>query len=334
MQATATFDPDDCVVCALVVLCPCKRQYKTPRPLGNSKGRSAFGSTKVTYDDYLDLVVQTISRNLESDSHCLTAAALGGLLRQACPGANWKNFGKRNLSELLGDLEHRGRLKLTKTDKDALAVTLCNVMPLQAVATIGKFDPLRKSIWDAFVLVAPEGRRFMHRRTGTVRVALDGVPEPADDWVEICPIGTDIQQEWARAFIAEGHGSGADAAAQTLSDGNWHPQLFVQQLKHSDENIARLWNRFRSAKVSLLVKDWLVHHALPSELAFQTNTQSSGGQGLTAEGSGGRTTVESETENVRRAILLALSTLPLEKLLEIPIPAGVMLSALSNARLR
>ncbi len=286
----------------------------------------------MTYEDYLDLVVQTIAKNLKSDSHCLTAAALGGLLRQACPEENWKTFGKRTLSELLADLEHQGRLSLTKTDKEALAVVLGDAASLPAVASIEQFNPLRKSVWDAFVLVAPEGRRFMHRRNGAVRLALDIAPAPADDWVEIFPIGVDAQREWAQAFIAEGHGSGVDAAAQTCSDGSWHPQRFVQLLKHSDENIAHLWNRFRSAKVSSIVKDWLAQHALPSELAFQSRAPSVGAMSSNVEI--GNAIPANESEDVRRAILTALSKLPLEKLLEIPIPAGLMLSALSNAKLR
>lgn len=332
MQATTTLDLDDCAACVLVIRAPAKSSTRITCPLGIPKGLSAFGRSKMTYEEYLDLVVQTIAKNLKSDSNCLTAAALGGLLRQACPEENWKTFGKRTFSELLADLELQGRLSLIKTDKDALAVVLRNPVSLPAVATVEKFNPLRKSIWDAFVLVAPEGRRFMHRRTGTVRVALDIAPAPADDWVEIIPIGIDTQREWAQAFIAEGHGNATDAAAQTLLDENWHPQMFVQLLKRSDQNVARLWNRFRSAKVSSLVKEWLVQHVLPSELAFQSSVQATGAKSPSIEI--GDAIPANESEEVRRAILTALSALPLEKLLEIPIPAGVMLSALSTAKLR
>ncbi len=286
----------------------------------------------MTYEDYLDLVVQTAAKNLKSDCHYLTAAALGMVLRQASPEENWKTFGKRTLSDLLVDLEGQGRLSLTKTDKGALAIVLSGAAPLPTVASIERFNPLRKSVWDAFVLVAPQGRRFMHRRNGTVRVGLDIAPAPADDWVEIFPIGADAQRQWARAFVEEHHGSGASAAAQTLSDENWHPQVFVQALKRLDENVAHLWNRFRSAKVSSQVKDWLVQHALPHELAFQSSIQTTGTKKSSVEI--GDAIPTSEPEEIRRAILTALSALPLEKLLEIPIPAGVMLSALSTAKLR
>ncbi len=288
----------------------------------------------MNYEEYLDLVVQTIAKNSKSDSQPLTAAALGGLLRQACPDENWKAFGKRSLSELLSDLERQGKVSLTKTDKDALAVVLCDASA--ASTAIEKFNPLRKSIWDAFVLVSPEGKRFMHRREGTVRVALDIAPTPADDWAEISPISTEAQRTWAQEFIAQGHGTIVEGAAQISADGNWHPQAFIRSLKQSDENLARLWNRFRSAKVSAVVQDWLTQNILPSELAFQSDSRTlhqvvgvnrsniDVGHGIPAH----------ESEDVRQAILIALSTLPLEKLLEIPIPAGVMLSALSSAKLR
>ena len=287
----------------------------------------------MNYDEYLDLVVQTIAKNTKTNSQPLTAAALGGLLRQACPEQNWKAFGKRSLSELLNDLVRQGKISLVNTDKEALAVVVNDGAP-QSVIAIEKFNPLRKSIWDAFMLVSPKGRRFMHRRDGTVRVALDIAPSPADDWLEILPIGIDRQREWARDFISEGHSDHIEAS-KSISDGNWQPQMFVRLLKETDESLAHLWNRYRSAKVSTIVQDWLTHNVLPPELAFQSSPPTRPPAAVNSLGGEIRVASQSsESEDVRRAILAALASLPLEKLLEISIPAGVMLTALSAAKLR
>jgi hypothetical protein len=286
----------------------------------------------MTYEEYLDLVVQIVAKNTKPESRWITAAALGTLLRQASPEANWKTFGKRTLSEFLADPRFAGRLSLTKTEKDALAVVLDEVPPLSISHVIETFNPLRKSIWEAFVLVTPEGRRFMHRRSGIVRVGLEIAPAPADDWAEILPLGIEKQLAWANEFVAEGHGDAVRAAEQTLGADHWHPHTFAQALRQADENLARQWNRFRSSKVSSVVKDWLAQHAIPSEFAFQSSSRVTDVKGPSIEV--GESVRTGETETVRRAILMALSSLPLEKLLEIPIPAGVMLSALSTAKMR
>lgn len=285
----------------------------------------------MAYQDYLNLVVQTVEKNIKPDSGYITTAALGGLLLKVSPEKNWKTFGKSTLSELLADLEREGKLKRIKTEKDALAVSLGDGVPVPSAAIIEKFNPLRKPIWDAFILLDPDGKRFMHRQSGGVRMALDVAPTPADDWIEIPRISVEVQKEWASEFLSERPEDEASPALLTLDD-NWHPQEFVKNLKRSDETTARLWNQFRSAKVSAIVRDWLARNSLSHELAFQSDAGPS-----RVRATKGRVNEIPQMrcpEDVRQVILAALSNLPLEKLLEIPIPAGVMLSALSDAKLR
>ena len=285
----------------------------------------------MTYKEYLDFVVQVIAKNAKPDEP-LTAAALGGFLRQASPTTSWKDFNKKTLSELLADLARQGRISLTKTDKDALAIILQDAI-LTPSASIEKFNPLRKSIWDAFVLGAPEGKRFMHRRDGTVRVGLDVAPTPADDWVEISPLAVSLQLEWAQSFLAGRQDNVPEAALQMVGSNDWQPQKFAKLLNQIDADLARLWNRFRSAKVSIAVQDWLTQHILSPDLAFQP-TVSPPQQIAPVSPQLVKAVSANDSDNVRQAILAAISTLPLEKLLEIPIPAGAMLSALSNTKMR
>jgi len=287
---------------------------------------------KMTYKEYLDFVVQVVAKNAKPEGQPLTAAALGGLLRQASPAVIWKDFNKKTLSELLADLARQGRISLTKTDKDALAIILQDAIPTPT-ASIEKFNPLRKSIWDAFVLATPAGKRFMHRRDGTVRVGLDVAPTPADDWIEILPIAVSLQRGWAEAFIAEGQDDMPEAAVQMVGGNDWHPQKFAKLLNQIDADLARLWNRFRSAKVSVVVQDWLTQHILSPDLAFQP-TVLAPQQIAFVSPQLVKVVSADESDNVRQVILAAISTLPLEKLLEIPIPAGAMLSALSNTKMR
>jgi hypothetical protein len=287
----------------------------------------------MTFEQYLDLLVQTVTKNMNPQSRSVTAAALGSLIRQASPDVTWKTFGKRTLGELLADPRIQPYLKTVETAKGALAVSPVGGTPAGEAPAIEVFNPLRKSVWDAFVLVSPSGRRFMQRFNGTIRAGLDIAPAPADDWVEIIPITTDEQRDWARDFINSADGQNVAGAQQALDVDGWHPFAFFQALRDQDENVARQWNRFRSAKVSTRVQEWLTQHSLPLERGFQGTArprQEEAAPPLPL----GQPASSPSGENLREAILLALSSLPLEKLLEIPIPAGVMLSALSKAKTR
>ncbi len=286
----------------------------------------------MTFEEYLDIVVQTVEKNAHPGNRTVTAAALGNLLRQAVPEENWKAFGKRTLHELLADPKLEGRLSIVSTDKGALAVSLLAATSPSDAPAIETFNPLRKSIWEAFVLAAPAGRRFMNRRSGAIRVALDLAPTPADEWVEIRPIEMEAQREWARAFIQGAEGQRFPDAEQTLEAESWHPHPFFQALRVADEAAARQWNKFRSAKVSSVVKDWLTQHALRLEFGFQV-ARVEREEGV--EATQPQDLLPSfDPEETRRAILLAVASLPLEKLLEIPIPASLLLSALSKAKAR
>lgn len=287
----------------------------------------------MTFEQYLDLLVQTVTKNMNPESRSITAAALGNLLRQASPDVTWKTFGRRTLSEFLTDTRVQPYLKSFETAKGALAVSPEVGVPVGDVPAIEVFNPLRKSVWDAFVLPSPGGRRFMHRFNGAIRAGLEIAPAPADDWVEIVPISTDEQREWARNFIASADGQNAAGAEHALDADGWHPYAFFQALRDQDQNIARLWNRFRSAKVSTRVQEWLTQHSLPVDRGFQGATRPRQQEVEESLGISQSTSVLGG-EALREAILLAISTLPLEKLLEIPIPAGVMLSALSQAKTR
>ncbi|QNP49387.1 hypothetical protein [Diaphorobacter aerolatus] len=285
----------------------------------------------MTYQDYVESVLQTVAKNLNPAKNYITTAALGGLLLRDFPGVSWKTFGKRTLSAFIEDLERVGKLTLIKTDKDALAVTLGDATYPPAMTAVEKPSSLRRAIWDAFVLLSPSGKRFMHRKDGTVRVALEVAPVPAEDWIEISPIDLDSQKKWASDFLAQNPTDGKDFSDLSVNE-NWQPQTFIQQLRQADEASARAWNKLRTVKVTSVVQNWMTQNSLPHDLVFQTDTKSSDIKSVTEyaiENPGPR-----NQDDLRKVILTALSLLPIEKLVEIPIPAGVMLTALSNAKLR
>lgn len=285
--------------------------------------------TDMTYEEYLDVVVRLTSQSVSPDTGMVTAAALGVLLRRAHPDEHWRSFGKRSLSELLRDLERQGRLRLVETNKGALAVAHGGLEPAPAPSTVvERFNPLRKSVWEAFVMATPRGRRFMDRESGAIRLALDVAPTPADDWIEIAPVGTERQRAWATEFLRSPENQGVSHLERRVHDADWLPTAFGRAIREADPVAGQKWNIFRSAKVSALVKEWLATNALPTDLAFQPSRSS---EVSTERPTPARSVVDQVTDT-RAVILAALATLPTEKLLEIPIPAGTILAALSNAK--
>lgn len=269
----------------------------------------------MNYTEFLDLAVQIISKNLNPQNKMITGALLGELLRQAAPDVSWKKFGKRSLFAVLEDLKSDGRIEFSNTDKGALAV-LPTAQAVRANAPqVETYNPLRKAMWEAFVLLAPVGRRFIHQATGTIRAGLELAPAPADEWKEISPIGADNQKQWASEFLSQQDSARFANSRQLLATSLWNAPAFARSLKDENESAFKDWNRYRSSLVSSEVQRWLLDNNLPVEWAFQQhNSQlnvSAGDPGDTAPD------IFLSQDNMRRVILAALAELPLEKLLKI-----------------
>lgn len=280
------------------------------------------------YSDYLDLAVQLIATN-EKPGAPFPAAALGGLLRQAAPDVRFKDFGKRALSEVLEDLRARGNITITTTDKGALALERVFNADAETTKPADSFNPLRKVMWEAFTFTGPLGRRFLHRLTGSIRAGLNAPPAPADEWVEITPISAETQRTWAVDFVQELPLEIQTEMRPVIGRESWSGFEFMSALREQDPQAARKWNNFRSARVAKTVLEWLNTNALPPSWAFQQ--QAAPGASIPAQP---LTMPPSGEQETREILLAALAQLPLGKLLEIPIPAGLILNVLSSRNAR
>lgn len=278
------------------------------------------------YARYLDLAVQLIQTHKRPDAP-LTAAALGGLLLKAEPEVGFKTFGKRTLRELLDDLEAKGRVSLSLTEKGALAVEAVGAAPM-VVKQAETYNPLHRAMWEAFTFTAPQGKRFINRTTGLIRAGLAIAPNPADEWVEITPLGAELQRQWAGEFLSEQNPEIAQSLDVSLQDDGWTPHAFVSELRARDMGVARSWNAFRSRRVSAHVQNWLREHALPPAWAFQQQSPSAS---VASSIIPAATATVGDAET-RQIIMAALAQMPLAQLLEIPIPVGLVLSAVNSLK--
>ena len=284
--------------------------------------------------DYFDEVVRIVCSNLQSGDNWVTAAALGTHLRKAHPNADWKTFGFKSLSNLLNAPELQPRLRVVATNKGAIAVQPTQLCAAPAAPHVETYNPLRKAIWEIFTLPSPPGKRFFNRLNGSVRSGLDAAPSPADEWVEVDKIGLIEQRRWAECFVGEQmiDSPFATDASALVASPSWHPHHFGHELESLDEGLMRQWNRYRSSRVSAFVKKWLSDQNLPIEWAFQTRAVHTDLQVI--ETNAAPIEQQHSPEETKRLILAALSLMPLDQLLDIPIPPRLMLSALSSAKAR
>ena len=281
----------------------------------------------MNYDEYCDTAAQLARQLLRPGEDIVTAAVFGSQLRRQSPEENWSTFGKRTLLQFLEDLEQRHQVVITRTEKDALALRPVVLTSPTPAASPPIFNPLRKAVWDAFVFMAPGGRRFLHRETSIVRTGLVESPAPVDEWVEIHPIASSAQLAWANEFVSSNKDAVDDLTA-LLEPGNWALHEFFRALRMKDEKLARRWNLFRSAKVSEFVRQWSMKHQLPPDCVFQPRHKSPAAVSALACESADANNRSPRRDVTREAIIAALSSYPTETL------ASLLLTAIESGKAR
>lgn len=293
----------------------------------------------MNYSQYLDRVVQLIRLNHKS-GQSLTAAVLGSFISSAITEATFKDFGKRHLREVLADLAAANRIVITATEKGALAVQPLadgeQPSTVESSSASSRTIPLRKPVWEAFVFPVPAGKRYGHRHSALIRTGLVESPSPAVDWVEISQINNDVQYTWALDFVAAEVNEYVEDVEAALRAPLWNPIVFAQVLRGLDPSLAKRWNSYRSKMASEHVRSWLAEVGLPESWAFEPlvrpavakkEAEVSSSAGSTVPAASGLSNADADA---RQVILAALAQLPLSKLLELPIPAGVLLNAIAS----
>jgi hypothetical protein len=277
-------------------------------------------------EEYVDFGFQVLKSNIDPASGFLTAARFGVLLRRANDETTWKSLGLNSLSSFLKILEGRGLVSVGPNEKKALSVWIkTDGLPPHPPAQPTKaYNPLRKSVWSAFVLDGPVGKRFLHRTTGAVRLGVDTSPSPVDEWVEIVPVSQDDQRKWAREYIRSKKLE-SKPITDALEAPGWYVRL-TAALAAVDANAARHWNRCRSLKISHTVEEWCAKNSIQNALVFQSDLKDSQAKFPAAKA----LSPPMDQDRQRALVLAALAELPTESLLEIPIPAKYLFGVLQS----
>ena len=280
-------------------------------------------------DTFLSAVSELISSNYpEGDpQRGLKASEVGLLIRRGLPEVLWETLGYLKLKEILADLEARRLIRTGFDEKHAFTVwppdapasqtERSATQPLQeGLAQRERFRPLRKDVWSAFVTAWPPGKRFIHRRDGTVRMGFAEPPGPTSDWVEIKPLDQDSQKAWANEFLAQRGLEQDEGVRRALESPTWYREL-TEKIREVNPLIATHWNQRRSMRVVQAVQDWIKSNDLPPESVFEPYAPA------------GRPTVaarRSAVTGLRGGLLAAVQQMTVDELLKIKIPTRCLLT--------
>lgn len=278
-------------------------------------------------DDYVSSVSKIITSNYPVDTdRGLKVAELGILIKRLLPHPTWEELGFPRLKDVVAVLEAEGSVRTGYDSKSAFTLWLPegterverpkveDGAPPPSVSAI--FQPLRKPVWTAFIAALSGGKRFLRRTDGTVVMGVQQEPIPATNWIQIEPIDQDRQRSWAREFLREAAVRETEELLGSLASATWYRD-FEDKLADLSPSHAHAWRRHRSNRVIQHVREWIARNRIPTDLVFEPRL--------------GERTITSrrkppQSQDLRLGLLAAVHELKTEQLLQLRIPAKILLS--------
>jgi hypothetical protein len=279
-------------------------------------------------EEYLNEVARIIRENFQSnDTTGAMTAAEAGLIVKAIVGQPPGEFGFFRFKDVLQQLEQRGLLELTRTSKNALGLRLSGVPPtasppvLPFARTTGpepflRLRRLRNQVWLALVSEAPEGRRFLSKKTGVVKMGQVAPPGPAEEWVEITSLDQSAEKMEATQFLETEGLADQPEFQQTIASTEWFRELPAALARRSPL-LASKWNRRRTARAVALAEALQRAHDIDPALVFEQVRPRMATPPPSAE-----------RRNLRALLFSALGQMTTPELLELQIPARYLVSVL------
>ncbi len=248
----------------------------------------------------------------------MTAARAGLLVRQSL-NVEPLTAGYAKFGDVLRELARRDLVRVGPNAKSVLAIwppterapveapksAVCNRTPAP------RFRKLRNSLWLAFIAESPVGRRFMHRRTGEIKMGQEKCPEPADDWVEVQRFDQSSERDDAYAFLKKEGKDDNQRLVGALNSAHWWRD-FAEALKGTDVFLSAEWNRRRSQRVIARAEDWRKANHIDADLLYVMPP--SPRAPITP-------LVAGRDSRLREALVAAVRQMSTEELLELRLPA-------------
>ncbi len=269
---------------------------------------------------FIEQVLNLLRGAFRSDDPAgsMTAARVGSLIRTRL-GDPTQMSGYPKLKSVLEELERQGAVRTGPNSKGAFSVWLLD-SPSAITAhqhgdrkPSGPYRPLRQPLWHAFVATAPQGRRFMNRLSGELRLGVATAPEPVAEWVEI-PVLSESEDRAAAAEFLKSEGVPIEGA---VSEALAAPRWFTELPRAIPSHLAGAWKRRRTGRVVELAERWRRENHLGEQVVYDDRLQRTRGAELTKE-----------TQELRTRLLAAIKRMSTDELLSLPIPARYLVSEL------
>ncbi len=280
--------------------------------------------------EYLDEAFRIISENFRPNDPTggMTAASAAYLVKRAI--GDHRNCGFPRFKDVLAALASEGRLRTGTNSKDAFSLWLTEnaTFPATSIPLSERFRPLRNQVWFAFIAAEPEGKRYVNRMSGEVRIGCS--EPPGESWIEVLPISADDERSNARKFLDK-NGIDVPEIQGTIDGERWYVS-FPQQLANQSHHLAAKWKRERSSRVIDHVRKWCDQNDVDQEVVFDTLAPT---ESPSASRFAGTTRNVRGTHDCLRGVLLeAIQRMSTDDLSRISIPASHLIAVLRPDLLR
>lgn len=279
---------------------------------------------------YLDDAFRVINENFRSNDATggMTAASAAYLVKRVV--GDHRDYGFPKFKDVLRALASEGRLRTGSNSKDAFSLWLvegATPTPISNEAA-NRFRPLRNHVWFAFVADQPEGKRYLHRVSGEVRVGCS--ESPGESWVEVRPIPPEDDRNNARRFLDSNEIK--DATIRDAIDGErWYVE-FPQRLSAESPLLAVNWKRQRSSFVIDYVRKWCAENDVDQNVVFESFTPRL--PAYTPRCARSAIVADSTKGSLREVLLKAIDRMSTDDLLRISIPPSHLIAVLRPDLLR
>lgn len=249
----------------------------------------------------------------------MTAASAAYLLKRLL--GNFEDFGFFKFKNLLDELQAENFLVTGANSKNAFSFRLLmgerNARPPQLSMHNKR---LKADVWYAFVKSDPPGKRYLDSSSGEIRSNRE--VSPGVGWIELTPISSEWEKQNAIAFL-DCKNVTSETAKQAIQGPKWY-LAFTESLYEISPQLANEWKRERSRAVIEVVEKWCEENSVDVSLVFENVATI---QKRVAHQDTFRPATRNQ-DQLRQVLLDSISKLTTAELLEIRIPASILIREL------
>lgn len=133
--------------------------------------------------------------------------------------------------------------------------------------------PIRSDIWQAFTNINPQRKRFFNKNNFELKHFLDGeqsseckeVCENPDQFLEIEPVSSNVQQGWMRDYLHMAPIQDKDRLAlKVLTEQSYSGNVNTAFTRALGQDGAK-WRSFRAQRVTEIIAEWARRNDVPLE---------------------------------------------------------------------